>query len=32
VAADLGFEIRNAYENVPLHMKDIDEFFEKYNK
>lgn len=29
-AMDLGFEIRNVYGNVPQHMRDIDEFFEKY--
>jgi len=29
-AMDLAFEIRNVYDNVPQHMRDIDEFFEKY--
>lgn len=29
-AMDLGFEIRKVYNNVPQHMRDIDEFFEKY--
>lgn len=31
-AMDLGFEIRQVYGNVPQHMKDIDEFFEKYKR
>lgn len=29
-AMDLSFEIRNVYDNVPQHMRDIDKFFEKY--
>ena len=29
-AMDLAFEIRNVYDNVPQHMRDNDEFFEKY--
>jgi len=29
-AMDLAFEIRNVYDNVPQHMRDIDDFFEKY--
>lgn len=29
-AMDLGFEIRMLYDNVPQHMRDIDDFFEKY--
>jgi len=29
-AMDLAFEIRNVYDNVPQHMRDIYEFFEKY--